>query len=171
MAAPDRRAEDRPPRWGYAAAIIVSAAAHAGIALFLLFVLPGLWRQEVMPAAEPIPSKSSIIFRRAISARACRGSMTSGSRRTKSRRRPKKPHEEPKAARSEGQAAPTAPPVENDKNAIALNSTPVPSANSNANADAASSHAGPDRHARAGGRRRQSRRRHRQPRNRHRSRP
>ncbi|HTV38062.1 MAG TPA: hypothetical protein VMF12_16655, partial [Xanthobacteraceae bacterium] len=49
MAAPDRRQAERPPRWGYVAAILVSAAGHAGIAWFVLFILPGLWHQEFTP--------------------------------------------------------------------------------------------------------------------------
>jgi TonB family protein len=124
VAAPDRRAEDRPSRWGYIAAIIVSAAAHAGIALFVLLVLPRLWRQDLTPltaytvkVVDNIPAGD--LGRRL--------PPLDDERQQAQEPPPPEDHpEEPKPPPEvQPKAAPTAPPLDNDKTAIALNSTPA----------------------------------------------
>ncbi|HEX3409090.1 MAG TPA: TonB family protein [Candidatus Binataceae bacterium] len=121
MAAPDGNGNERPSRRGYLLAVAVSALAHVGIVIFVLFVVPKLFGAEKPP---PLAYTVKIV-----------DSIPAGDLGTRlpainaepppTRHAEKSREEEPPAP---AKVAPTPPPVE-DKNAIALNTrkqTPTP---------------------------------------------
>jgi TonB family protein len=110
--------DDRGSRWGYLAAIVVSALGHAALFVLLLIVLPGLFRSAGPPPAYTVKIVDAIPA----------GDLgthlprLSQDRRNERRNLEAEHHEPPKPA-------PTPPPPDNDKNAIALNTlhaTPTP---------------------------------------------
>lgn len=126
VAALDRRKADQPPRWGYLAAILVSAAAHVGIAWFVLFILPGLWRQDFTP---PTPYTVKVVDQIPAGDLGTRlPPLNDEQREAQEEKPPEENHEQAKPPEVKPFVKPPPPPpVENDKNAIALNATPVPS--------------------------------------------
>lgn len=122
VAAPDRRKADRPPRWGYVAAILVSAAAHLGIAWFVLFVLPGLWRQDFTPPLTYTVNMMDNIPAGDLGTRL--PALNDERQEAQEEKPPEENHEQPKPP--EVKPKPPAPPIENDKGAIPLNISPVP---------------------------------------------
>jgi TonB family protein len=125
VAAPDRRKADRPPRWGYVAAILVSAAAHVGIAWFVLFILPGLWRQDFTPPPAYTVEVVDKIPAGDLGTRL--PPLNDETQEVQEEKPPEENHEQPKPPEVKPEAKPPAPPVENDKSAIPLNITPAPS--------------------------------------------
>ncbi len=119
MAAPVLSLDDRESRWGYAAAIVVSAIAHAGLIYLALFILPEfLQPHDLPPAAYTVKIVDSVPA----------GDL--GTRlpaiNQERERRPEPPRTAHRAPAPK--AAPTPAPV-NDRNAIALNTlhhTPTP---------------------------------------------
>lgn len=119
MAAPVLSLDDRQSRWGYAAAIVVSAIAHAGLIYLALFILPEFLRpHDLPPVAYTVKIVDSIPA-------GDLGTRLPAINQERARRpeRPRPTHQEPQP-----KPAPTPPPV-NDRNAIALNAlhrTPTP---------------------------------------------
>jgi TonB family protein len=124
VAAPDRRAAERPQRWGYAAAILVSAAAHIGIAWFILFILPGLWQQNFTPPPAYTVKVVDQIPAGDLGTRL--PALNDERQEAQEEKPPEEHHERPKPAEVKPAVKPPPPPpAENDKNAIALNVTPA----------------------------------------------
>ncbi len=122
MAAPGHSGDDRPARGGYLMALAASAIAHAGIVIFVLFIVPKLFGSETPP---PLSYSVKIV-----------DSIPAGDLGTRlpainseppaPERHATRPEEPPPPAK----ARPTPPPPD-DKNAIALNTlkrTPTPTA-------------------------------------------
>lgn len=113
MAAPVLSLDDRPSRWGYVAAIVVSAIAHAGLVYLVLFVLP-----ELMTSPEPPPAAYTVKIIDSIPAGDLGTRLPALNRE---RARPRlRPPQRPAETRAAPKPAPTPPPV-NARNAIALN--------------------------------------------------
>jgi periplasmic protein TonB len=120
--APVLNGDDGSSRWGFVAAIIISAIGHAAFFALVLIVLPGLLRSDTTS-----PPSYTVKIVDQVPA----GDLGTHLPRLNSARRPEerqeaKRHQEPKPSTP----APTPPPPENDKNAIALNSlhSPPPTA-------------------------------------------
>src|ERR1700682_582350 len=120
MAAPDHSGDDRPRRGGYLIAVAVSAIAHVGIVIFVLFVVPKLFGAET-----PAPLSYSVKIVDSIPAGDLGTRLPAiNSEPPAPKRHAAKPEETPPPP----QARPTPPPPD-DKNAIALNTlkqTPTP---------------------------------------------
>jgi TonB family protein len=120
MAAPAHSGDDRQSRTGYVLAVIVSAIAHVGVVIFVLFVVPRLFRSDMQP---PVAYTVKIVD--SIPA----GDL--GTRLPRINREPPPPEHqaaEPEETPPPPQPAkpePT-PPPDNDKNVIALNTKPTP---------------------------------------------
>jgi TonB family protein len=120
MAAPGHSGDERPARRGYLIAVAVSAIAHIGIVIFVLFSVPKLFGAETAPPlaytvkiVDSIPAGDLGMRLPAIN-----------SEPPPPERHAAKPEEPPPPVKAE----PTPPPAD-DKNAIALNTlkqTPTP---------------------------------------------
>jgi len=122
VAVPGHSGDDRPSRGGYLIAVAVSAIAHVGIIVFVLFIVPKLFGAETAP-----PPSYSVKIVDSIPA----GDL--GTRLPAINSQPPVPerHAEKPPPPPPMKARPTPPPPEDDKNAIALNSltptvTPTP---------------------------------------------
>lgn len=113
MAAPVLSLDDQPSRWGYVAAIVVSAIAHAGLVYLVVFVLP-----ELLASPEPPPAAYTVKIVDSIPAGDL-GTRLPALNRERARPRPP---QRPAQTRAAPKPAPTPPPV-NARNAIALNLT------------------------------------------------
>ncbi len=121
MANPRHNGNERPPRAGYIAAIVVAALAHAALFAFVIFVLPQWYRS----APEQVPAYTVKIV----------DNIPAGDLGTHLPRLAPKAIERTKAEETKPEVKPPPPkivtPPEDDKNAIALNTkrieaTPTP---------------------------------------------
>jgi TonB family protein len=123
VAAPVHSSDDRHSRSGYILAVIVSAIVHVGLVIFVLFVVPRLFRNEIPP---PMSYTVKIV-----------DSIPAGDLGTRLPRiNRSQPPPQPRAAEPEDTPPPPppqkpvpTPPPEDDRNAIALNTlkqTPTP---------------------------------------------
>lgn len=119
MAAPVHSAGDRQSRIGYIAAVVVSAIAHVGVIIFVLFVVPRLFRSETPPPAAYTVKIVDSLPAGDLGTRLPR--INRAQPPPPPDRRAAKPVETPPPAKPQ----PT-PPPDNDKNAIALNTRPTP---------------------------------------------
>ena len=125
MAAPVLSGDDKPARAGYIAAVAVSAIAHVGIVLFVLFIVPKLFGSETPP-----PASYSIKIVDSIPAGDLGTRLPALNAEEPARERHAAKHEEPPPPKPPEKAQPP-PPPDNDKDAIALNTlkqspTPTP---------------------------------------------
>jgi TonB family protein len=120
VAAPVLSGDDKPGRTGYIAAVAVSAIAHAGVVLFVLFIVPKLFGAETPP-----PASYSIKIVDSIPAGDLGTRLPALNGKAPQPERHRDIHEQPPPPEK------AQPPAENDKDAIALNSlkqspTPTP---------------------------------------------
>lgn len=111
-------AENEPSRWGYAAAILVSALGHAGLAVLLLIVLPSYLSA---PRSEPPSYTVKIVDDLPAGDLGTHLPRLSHlAREQQAEPKPAPPKQEPPVVVTKPNPPP--PPPDNDKNAIALNS-------------------------------------------------
>jgi protein TonB len=122
VAAPVLSGDDKPSRWGFFAAIIVSAAAHVALFILVLVILPGyLYSEKATPPAYTVKIVDQLPA----------GDLGTHLPRLAHERRHAQDHQRPHPEESKPKppepATPLIPPKE-DKNVIALNTkgTPTP---------------------------------------------
>jgi periplasmic protein TonB len=116
VAAPVLSGDDKPSRWGFFAAIIVSAAAHVAFFILVLVILPGyLYSEKAPPPAYTVKIVDQLPA----------GDLGTHLPRLAHERRHAEEHQRPEQSQPKPPepATPLIPPKE-DKNVIALNTKP-----------------------------------------------